>query len=76
MSVEHFQLHYMHNYQGLLWTSFLDVFFVCLFVWIQVRVPGMGRGIMEGPGAGKDQKEAIPVTWISKGEALLEEVAS
>lgn len=36
----------------------------------------MGRGIMEGPGAGKDQKEAIPVTWISKGEALLEEVAS
>lgn len=28
----------------------------------------MGRGIMEGPGAGKDQKEAIPVSWVSKGE--------
>lgn len=23
---------------------------------------------MEGPGAGEDQKEAIPVTWVLKGE--------
>lgn len=30
MSMKHFQLHYMHNYQHLLWTSFLGVFFVCL----------------------------------------------
>lgn len=22
----------------------------------------------EGPGAGEDQKEAIPVTWVLKGE--------
>lgn len=28
----------------------------------------MGRGIMEGSGAGKDQKEAIPEIWVPKGE--------
>lgn len=31
----------------------------------------MGCGITEGPGAGKDQKEAIPVTWVLKGETSL-----
>lgn len=34
----------------------------------------MGRGIMEDPGAGKDQKEAIPVTWVSKGETSLRDI--
>lgn len=28
----------------------------------------MGGGITKGPGAGEDQNEAIPATWLLKGE--------